>query len=218
MKSGQSGPGAGSRAPIILQTLAEKLPDRLLREYFAEFAPAEVRKTLTESAAILGPPEEKTTPARRQATLWRTEEKAWKGKLRDTTLHLYTDGASRGNPGQAGAGISILDEQGNELAAACEYLGRCTNNEAEYGALLAGLAKCGEFGRGRLKVHLDSELVVKQILGQYRVKHPNLKPLHQKTMQRLADFAAYSIVHVRREKNSRADELANRAIDEQSYK
>ncbi|KPJ98395.1 MAG: hypothetical protein AMJ60_08435 [Desulfobacterales bacterium SG8_35] len=128
-------------------------------------------------------------------------------------MHLYTDGASRGNPGEAGAGIAILDAQGNELVGTGEYLGQCTNNEAEYRALLLGLAKCIEFGRGRIKIHLDSELIVKQIRGEYRVKHPNLIPLFQQTMQRLSGFASFSIIHVRREKNSRADELANQAID-----
>jgi len=94
-----------------------------------------------------------------------------------------------------------------------QYLGQCTNNEAEYRALLFGLQKCGEFGRGKIKLHLDSELIVKQTRGEYRVKHPNLKPLFQEAMRKLSGFASFSIIHVRREKNSRADELANQAID-----
>ncbi|MBW2471208.1 MAG: ribonuclease HI family protein [Deltaproteobacteria bacterium] len=134
--------------------------------------------------------------------------------MKGKTLQLFTDGASRGNPGEAGAGIAILDEQGNELVGASQYLGQCTNNEAEYRALLFGLEKCAEFGRGSLKLHLDSELIVKQIHGEYKVKHPNLKPLHKKAMQKLSGFASFRITHVRRENNSRADELANRAIDD----
>jgi ribonuclease HI len=192
------------QAGDILRVLVKKMPDEVLQDYFGDLSPAHVRKILQDAAAARPSP---------QANLWQGKDRDWKGKLKGTTLYLYSDGASRGNPGEAGAGIAILDEQGNELVATGEYLGQCTNNEAEYRALLFGLAKCKEFGRGRIKTHLDSELIVKQILGQYRVKHPNLIPLFKETMKRFADFASFSVVHVRREKNSRADEMANRAID-----
>ena len=208
------GSAAVRQAAGILRILAEKLPDEVLQEHFQELPPGQVRKILMEAVILLVPPgKEKTSPSP-QATLWQEKGKDWKGKLKGETLNLYTDGASRGNPGEAGAGVSILDEQGNELAATGEYLGQCTNNEAEYRALLLGLAKCSEFGAGRIKAHLDSELIVKQIHGEYRVKHPNLRPLFQKTMERLSAFASFTVTHVRREKNSRADQLANRAIDE----
>ncbi|MFC1827034.1 ribonuclease HI family protein [Thermodesulfobacteriota bacterium] len=166
-----------------------------------------------QAIGTIAPKKENTPQPLSQTTLWQSKEKTWKGKLAGQVLQLFTDGASRGNPGEAGAGIAILDEEGNELVGTGQYLGQCTNNEAEYRALLFGLEKCGEFGRGKIKVHLDSELIVKQIRGEYRVKHPNLKPLFLEVMQKLSDFASFSITHVRREKNSRADELANYAID-----
>jgi len=214
VKFGRSGSDKDSQAELILRTLAEKLPDHILQEYFRDLSPKQVRKILTETIKVLVPQKEKTAPIRAQASLWKDGGKAWAGKLAGKTLQLFSDGASRGNPGHAGAGISILDEKGNELVRASQYLGQCTNNEAEYRALLLGLEKCAEFGSGSLKIHLDSELIVKQIRGEYKVKHPNLKPLYQKTIKKISDFASFSITHVRREKNSRADELANRAIDD----
>ena len=213
MRPRRTGPGAKRQAGNILRILAEKLPDEVLQDCFHDLSPRQARKTLQETAAVLDPPEAQKPKESPQAPLWQDKEKDWQGKLQGAALHLYTDGASRGNPGEAGAGITILDEQGHELIGTGEYLGRCTNNEAEYRALLLGLARCQAFGRGRIKVHLDSELIVKQILGTYRVKHPNLIPLFRETMQRLSDFASFSITHVRREKNSRADQLANEAID-----
>lgn len=197
-----------------MKVFAEELPDHILQEYCRDVTPKQVRKILQETIGILAPTKSETNPARAQATLWQSGEKAWQGKLAGQEVQLFSDGASRGNPGEGGAGITILDDQGNELIGTGRYLGKCTNNEAEYRALLFGLAKCAEFGRGRIKIHLDSELIVKQIRGEYKVKHPNLKPLFQQAMQQLSGFASYSITHVRREKNRRADELANKAIDE----
>jgi ribonuclease HI len=214
VKSRRSGPDTESRAEFILETLAEKLPDHILQEYFRDLSPKRVRKILTETVKILAPQKEKKSEPHSQGSLWHDGEKAWTGKLAGQTLQLFSDGASRGNPGKSGAGIAILNDQGDELVGASKYLGQCTNNEAEYLALLFGLEKCAEFGSGRIKAHLDSELIVKQIRGEYKVKHPNLKPLHLKTLQKLSGFASFRITHVRREKNSRADELANRAIDE----
>ena len=202
------------QATEVLDVLAKKLPDEVLQQYLKDLPPKQIRKILKEVIGILAPQKiKKASPLTSQAPLRGGIEKNWEGKLAGLALQLFTDGASRGNPGQAGAGIAIFDEEGNELVGTGQYLGQCTNNEAEYRALLFGLAKCGEFGRGRLKVYLDSELIVKQIRGEYRVKHPNLKPLFQEAMQKLSEFSSFSVTHVRREKNSRADELANQAID-----
>jgi len=201
------------QAAEVLDVLVKKLPDEVLQQYLKDLPPKQIRKILKEVIGIIAPKRKKASPSTSQVPLWGGIEKTWEGKLAGLALQLFTDGASRGNPGQAGAGIAIFDEEGNELVGTGQYLGQCTNNEAEYRALLFGLAKCREFGRGRLKVHLDSELIVKQIRGEYRVKHPNLKPLFQEAMQKLSDFASFSVTHVRREKNSRADELANLAID-----
>jgi ribonuclease HI len=201
------------QAGDILRVLVKKLPDEVLQDYFRDLPPEQVRKVLQEAAGVLAPRKETQAKQSTQASLWKDTDRDWQGKLQGRALYLYTDGASRGNPGEAGAGIAILDDQGNELVATGKYLGQCTNNEAEYRALLFGLAKCGEFGKGKIKIHLDSELIVKQILGAYRVKHPNLIPLFRKAMNILSGFASFSVTHVRRENNSRADELANRAID-----
>jgi ribonuclease HI len=128
-------------------------------------------------------------------------------------LHLYTDGASRGNPGPAGAGVAIFDENGQEVLAKGAYLGMCTNNVAEYTALKLGLKEAMRFGVKRLRVHLDSELIVRQLHGIYKVKDAKLQPLYQEVVAMLRTFPEANVVHVRREKNRRADELANQGLD-----
>lgn len=127
---------------------------------------------------------------------------------------LYTDGAARGNPGPAGAGAFICGEDGSVVAEVAEYVGETTNNVAEYKALLAGLRKLVELGAQDIEVRADSELMVRQLNGAYRVKHPNLKPLFSEAVALLKKIPRYSIKHVRREENEEADHLANRAIDE----
>lgn len=213
MSPGRKNSNRSSQAADVLDVLRRKLPDEVLQDCFQNFTPIQVRNILQDAVKILAPQKEKAPESPSQTKLWNSKEKTWQGKLAGTVLHLFTDGASRGNPGEAGAGIAILDEEGNELVGTGQYLGKCTNNEAEYRALLYGLAKSSEFGRGEIKVHLDSELIVKQIRGEYKVKHPNLKPLYQEAVQILSGFASYRITHVRRENNVRADQLANQAID-----
>ncbi|OQX18097.1 MAG: ribonuclease H [Desulfobulbaceae bacterium A2] len=126
---------------------------------------------------------------------------------------LYSDGASRGNPGPAGAGWVITDDRGRELAAAGIFLGHCTNNVAEYRALLAGLEAAEKLPCRRIDLRLDSELIVRQLQGRYQVKHPALKPLYQEARERLAGFEAWGASHIPRAQNARADQLANQGID-----
>jgi ribonuclease HI len=126
---------------------------------------------------------------------------------------LFTDGASRGNPGPAGAGAAIFDAEGRELAARSFGLGHCTNNAAEYRALLLGLQTALELGCARLDIRLDSELIVRQLQGRYKVKHETLKPLFTEVRQLLARLESWSVAHVPREQNKRADQLANQGID-----
>ncbi|MCB2188943.1 MAG: ribonuclease HI family protein [Deltaproteobacteria bacterium] len=123
------------------------------------------------------------------------------------------DGGSRGNPGPAGAGAVLLDPDGREVAALSRFLGRVTNNVAEYQALLLGLTEAQARGVRELEIKMDSELVVRQLQGTYRVKNPGLQPLYRQAKELLRQFAAVHIMHVRREFNSRADELANQAMD-----
>jgi ribonuclease HI len=127
---------------------------------------------------------------------------------------LRCDGASRGNPGPAGAGMVLLDPQGRLRASKGRYLGKTTNNVAEYQALLLGLAEARRLGVGKLRVLADSELMVKQLTGHYQVKSPHLIPLWREALKALAQFKAWSIAHVPRAENHLADEVANWAIDQ----
>ena len=133
-------------------------------------------------------------------------------------LHLHIDGGSRGNPGDAGFGVHVTAPDGTEVAALYGYIGRATNNVAEYQALLHGLRYALGHGVRRLLVFSDSELVVRQIAGAYRVKHPAMVPLHREALALMRQFAEVRITHVRREQNTEADRLANRALDEKASK
>lgn len=128
------------------------------------------------------------------------------------------DGASRGNPGESGCGAVIFDETGEPLRELCRYLGHVTNNVAEYEGLLMGLEEVLRLGGKRLRVESDSELLVRQLNGLYRVKHEKLAQLHQRARELLRRLDAYRIIHVRREQNRVADRLANQAIDEAHQK
>lgn len=127
---------------------------------------------------------------------------------------IYTDGAARGNPGPAGAGWVIVDSKGSLILEKKKYLGELTNNQAEYQALLLALADLPKSGKERIVLCSDSELMVRQLKGEYKVKNEGLKPLFQKVVLTLSKFQGYSIKHVRREENAEADKLANEAIDE----
>jgi len=126
---------------------------------------------------------------------------------------LNSDGGSRGNPGPAAAGFVLSTPEGEVVCRGGKYLGETTNNVAEYEALLWGLRTAIARGASDLTLRLDSELVVKQLNGQYRVKHENMKPLYQQAVTLLTKVPKYRVVHVRREHNKLADELANQAMD-----
>lgn len=126
---------------------------------------------------------------------------------------IMVDGAARGNPGEAGCGAVIFDETGAVREEICRYLGRATNNVAEYEALLLGLEGIFRLGGKRLTIQSDSELLVRQLTGLYRVKDEKLKPLYEEALSLLRRLEAYRIIHVPREQNRLADRLANRAID-----
>lgn len=125
----------------------------------------------------------------------------------------YCDGGSRGNPGPAGFGVYIQDEKGVVVGELSEFLGRKTNNYAEYSGLLAALQFALDTGHDRLRVISDSELMVKQIKGQYRVNSPELRPLYEEAKRRIARLQGFQILHVLRDKNKQADGLANLAMD-----
>jgi len=125
---------------------------------------------------------------------------------------VYSDGASRGNPGPAALGAVVIDPSGKVRAERSEAIGVTTNNVAEYRGLIAGLEAALALGARRLEVRMDSELLVKQATGLYRVKHPGLIPLAHRAAQLRSQFEEVSFRHVRRELNKRADSLANRAF------
>ncbi len=128
-------------------------------------------------------------------------------------LVIYADGAARGNPGPAGIGVVIEDERGRVLKELSQFVGRKTNNQAEYMALIQGLEAAAEYQANAVQVRLDSELLVHQLRGEYKVKSPLLKPLRNKVQKLLAKYKVVGIEHIERQYNRAADRLANRAID-----
>ena len=135
--------------------------------------------------------------------------------MTEKSYKLFSDGACRGNPGMGGAGAVITDAAENVIWEGKEYLGHCTNNIAEYRALILGLKGALSRDYKNLKVYMDSELLAKQINGSYRVKNENLKVLMEKVRNLLASFDSIEVKHVPRLHNSHADRLANMAIDEE---
>jgi ribonuclease HI len=136
----------------------------------------------------------------------------------DGALYIHIDGASRGNPGEASFGIHVADAEGKTVAGLYGYLGRASNNVAEYQALLHALRWAHQHGAVRVSLFSDSELVVKQMNGTYRVKHPDMIPLHREAKLLLGRFPRASLTHVRREQNKDADRLANKALDDKASK
>lgn len=128
-------------------------------------------------------------------------------------ITAYCDGGSRGNPGPAGFGVFVAGPNGESVAELSEYIGKATNNVAEYSALLAALEFALKSGRRRLRVVADSELMVKQMQGRYKVNSPDLRPLYEEAKRRVAQLEMFRIEHVLRGKNQTADRLANEAMD-----
>jgi ribonuclease HI len=134
--------------------------------------------------------------------------------LAEGTVVAFVDGASRGNPGEAGCGVLFQDAEGRTLLEVSRYLGEATNNVAEYEAFILAVEEAVSRGWDTLKVIADSELLVRQLKGLYRVKSPVLKPLYERAMEACRGLERWKVEHVGREANVRADELANDAIEE----
>lgn len=128
-------------------------------------------------------------------------------------LIIFCDGGARGNPGPAGIGAVIYDKDKNILAEISEYIGEATNNQAEYRAVIAAIDKAREIRADELLFYLDSELVVRQLNGEYRVKNKELAPLFVKIYNASLDFKKVSYNHIPREMNKEADKLVNMALD-----
>ena len=125
---------------------------------------------------------------------------------------IHADGASRGNPGQSAIGATIEDDEGRLLASLSRPIGRATNNQAEYRAVIAALKEALKLGAVEADIYLDSELVVKQINGSYRVRNAALKPLYLEVKELTASLKGFRISHIPRRQNAGADALANKAF------
>lgn len=133
--------------------------------------------------------------------------------MKNKRLEIYIDGGARGNPGPSGIGVVILDSSGKRVKEISKYIGEATNNIAEYNALLYGLEETLILRADEIKINLDSELVAKQISGEYRVKDANIRPLFERAMNMLKSFKNFEINHIDRSKNKEADKLVNKAIN-----
>ena len=129
------------------------------------------------------------------------------------TILGFTDGAARGNPGEGGIGIVLKDESGNVITEIKKYLGKVTNNVAEYSALIAALQEATRLGAEQVYINTDSQLMSEQVNGNYRVRNAHIRPLYEQAMQLLTAFQYYSIDHIPRSLNSEADDLANQALN-----
>ena len=128
-------------------------------------------------------------------------------------LRAAVDGGSRGNPGPAAWAVAVLDEAGNYVEGHAGALGHATNNVAEYRGLIEALKLAAERGAEDVEIRADSELIVRQMQGRYRVRHPALVPLHQEARRRARSFPSFRIVHVPRDENRDADRLVNEALN-----
>lgn len=185
------------RLAKILEAMSRAAGLAALSNELPDLPPATLREALEEASRLL----QQSGNSRRSR----------RPVARPLVLHI--DGAARGNPGPAGIGVVLSDEAGAFREEHQAYIGETTNNVAEYEALLCGLRKARELDFAAVKVYSDSELLVRQIRGDYRVKNPRLRVLYDQVQNLLGSFGAFEIAHVRREMNARADLLANRAID-----
>ncbi len=192
------------RLSRVLELLGERLSPELLRPEFPELSKKDLRFLLDSLAEHM-----------RCCHEWAdfTGEAMERPEIREVSGLLYCDGASRGNPGPSGAGVVLLDQNGEQIFELSRFLDRATNNEAEYRALIRGLNAAADLGIRRLQIFLDSELVVNQLIGTYKIRNPRLRLLSDEAMSRLQQFDDYAILHVGRERNQQADRLANEAID-----
>lgn len=133
--------------------------------------------------------------------------------MKGNKLYIYTDGGSRGNPGPSGIGVIIQDSKRKKIKEISKYIGEATNNIAEYNALLHGLEEADALKASDIVVYMDSELLVRQLSGEYMVKDEAMRPLFEKALAILKRFDSFEIKHVAREKNREADKLVNKAIN-----
>ena len=194
-------PADRHRLSRLLELLGKRLTPELLGEEFLDISREELRGLFDQLATHV-----------LRCSEW-TDAGSTEQELSRMRVSLYCDGASRGNPGPSGAGVVIFDNNGEQIFELSRFLDNATNNEAEYKALIRGLSAAADVGIKRVQIFLDSELVVNQLLGTYKVRNPRLLKLFGEAMSRLRLFDEYAIFHVGRELNQKADRLANEAID-----
>ncbi len=202
--------GAGARVETFEQPGVRVWRDAVLAA--GELEAAGEPAALAARPAAEASTEPTATASTRRASL-QPPAAAHSSNRDDDRYHLYTDGGARGNPGPAGIGVRLLTADGDVVDELADYIGEATNNVAEYQALLSGLELALDRGVQRLDVFLDSELVVRQVNGQYKVKDETLKAMHGQALRLLHQFHEIQVKHVRREQNAAADALVNRAID-----
>jgi ribonuclease HI len=185
------------RLADILGAMARTKALTAVSDELAEVSPTSLRMILEEAAQLI---QQLTASSRPRQSVARS-------------LILHVDGAARGNPGPAGIGVVLWDEAGDFREEHQAFIGEATNNVAEYEALLFGLRKAKELGYAAVKIFSDSELLVRQIRGEYRVRNPRLREFYDQVQKLLRSFDALEISHVDRGMNARADFLANRAIE-----
>lgn len=192
----------------VLEALAASLDAAEVLARFPGLAREELRDIVRSAAARLPRASRRPTPAGEPEPAGGSAATPWPEEV---SAHI--DGGARGNPGEAGAGVFFQDRSGAPLARIARYLGRATNNTAEYQALLIALARAREAGVRHLRVYSDSELLVNQVNGRYRTRVPHLQQYLQEAIRLMREIGRVDVMHVRRELNAEADALANEAID-----
>lgn len=194
----------------VLEAFAASLDAGEVLSRFPGLAREQLRRIVREAAGRLPRAAIRSTPAPAPGAAPATA--AGPGLWpEEVTVHI--DGGSRGNPGEAGAGAYFQDRSGAPLQSIARYIGRATNNSAEYQALLIALARAREAGVKHLRVFSDSELLVNQVNGRYRTTVPHLQQYLQEAIRLMREIGRVDVTHVRREQNKEADALANEAMD-----
>jgi len=194
----------------VLEALAASLDAAEVLSRFPGLAREDLRAMVRAAAGKLprGAARPAAAPAVRGAAAPVPQAGDWPAEV---SVHI--DGGSRGNPGEAGVGVYFQDRSGAHLESIARYIGRATNNTAEYQALLVALARAREAGVRHLRVYSDSELLVNQVNGRYRTKVPHLQQFLLEAIRLMREIGRVDVAHVRREMNTEADALANEAMD-----
>lgn len=198
----------------LLELLAGGLPLDNAWEQAGYHARAEAEEALLEMAAILGVEIDSSKPVQEPVSAGTAAKTVDITGMTISELIVHADGASRGNPGPASAAVVAYDTEGTELTSRAKRLGKATNNVAEYSACILALELAADFGAPNVTVRMDSELVVKQMKGEYKIKNENLAVLAKKVRELAAGFEKCVWEHVPRAKNAAADKLANEVLDE----